>query len=160
DPATFDRLPMSWYKKQLAALKQKMKEKEIDAIWLRDPLNITYFTGYFYVGTERPYSVLLPVNEDAIFWFHPALDPDLVDTWWKTDSEYYFDFLHAEGGFPNKDQVSQGNTVDLFAWQLQGLKKHGFAEKAIGVDNEWTPSAMAKILATIPKASWRDISDV
>jgi hypothetical protein len=47
DPATFDRLPLSWYKKQLGRLKDKMKEKELDAIWLRDPLNIVYFTGFF-----------------------------------------------------------------------------------------------------------------
>src|SRR5437667_12679258 len=66
EPATFDRLPMSWYKRQIAALKEKMKEKEVDAIWLRDPLNITYFTGYYFISTERPYSVLLPVHEDAL----------------------------------------------------------------------------------------------
>jgi hypothetical protein len=104
--------------------------------------------------------VLIPVNEDAIFWYHPGLDRDLVKTWWNTENDYYFDFLHADGGFPDKNQVVQGPTVDLFEWQLKGIKKRGFAEKSIGVDNEWTPSAMGKIQAALPRASWKTIDDV
>jgi Xaa-Pro dipeptidase len=160
EPASFDRLPLSWYKKQVGKLKQKMKEREIDAIWLRDPLNITYFTGLFFIGTERPYSVLLPVNDDALFWYHPGLDRDMVTSWWSTENEYYFDYLHAEDGFPNKNQVVEGPTVDLFEWQLKGIKKRGFGEKTIAVDNEWTPSASGKIQNTLPHATWKTIDDV
>lgn len=159
EPATFDRLPMSWYKNQVGRLKDKMKEMEVDAIWLRDPLNITYFTGYYFISTERPYSVLLPVHDDALFWFHPALDRDLVSSWWSTGADYYFDFLHAEGGFPNEGVVMQGDTVDLFNWQLQGIKKRGFGEKTIAVDNEWSPSAMSKIQQALPHANWKQIDD-
>jgi len=158
-PATFDRLPLAWYKKQVEKLKGKMREKQVDAIWLRDPLNITYFTGYFFVSTERPYSVLIPVEKDAIYWFHPGLDRDLIESWWKTDSDYYFDYLHAEGGFPNKKTNEQGPTVDLFEWQLKGIKKYGYGDKTIGVDNEWTPSASGKIQTVLPKASWKTIDD-
>jgi Xaa-Pro aminopeptidase len=160
EPATFDRLPMTWYKRQIGKLKDKMKEKEVDAIWLRDALNITYFTGYFFISTERPYSVLLPVNEDAIFWFHPDLDRDLVNSWWKTGAESYFDFLHAAGGFPDQGKVVQGETVDLFNWQLRGIRSRGFGDKTIAVDNEWTPSQMGKIQQVMPHATWKQIDDV
>jgi len=160
EPAAFDRLPLSWYKNRIALLKKKMKEMEVGAIWLRDPLNIVYFTGLFFTTTERPFSVLVPVEEDALFWFHPGLDRDLVNSWWKSDAEYYFDFLHADGGYPNKGHVIQGPTLDLFEWQLKGIKKRGFGEKVIGVDNEWTPSAMGKIQEVIPGARWKTIDDV
>jgi len=72
--ASFDRLPLEWYKNQVGRLKAKMRELNADAILLRDPLNIVYFTGYFYINTERPYSVLIPVEEDSIYWFYPG--------WW------------------------------------------------------------------------------
>lgn len=55
-------------------------------------------------------------------------------------TSYYFDFLHAEGGFPNLGNVVQGKTVDLFEWMLKGLKKRGFGAKTIGVDSEFPPS--------------------
>jgi Xaa-Pro dipeptidase len=160
EPATFDRLPLSWHKKQVAKLKQKMEELEVDAVWLRDPLNITYFTGLHFTTTERPFSVVLPVKSDAVIWFYPGLDRDLVESWWKTDGDYYFDYLHADKGFPNKDEVVQGPTVDLFEWQLNSIRKRGFGEKAIAVDNEWAPSAMSKIQQVTPKASWKNIGDV
>lgn len=159
ESATVDRLPLGWHKKQVGKLKEKMEEQSVDAIWLRDPMNILYFTGLHFTTTERPFSVVLPVKGDAVIWFYPGLDRDLVESWWKTDGDYYFDYLHADKGYPNKDAVVQGPTVDLFSWQLAGIKKRGFGDKTIGVDNEWTPSAMAKIQQVIPQASWKTIED-
>ena len=99
-------------------------------------MNIIYFTGLFFTTTERPFSVFLPADRLASIWFNPGLDRDLVKTWWATESDYYFDFQHAEGGFPNEGKVQQGEQVDLFEWVLKGLKKRGYDGKRIATDKD------------------------
>ncbi|MFQ6108003.1 MAG: M24 family metallopeptidase [Candidatus Aminicenantales bacterium] len=158
EAATFDRLPLSWYKKTVKRLKEKVAEKGVKAVLLQNRWNLIYFTGLFHSTTERPFYVLFPVEEDAIYWYHPGLDRDLVATWWNTENEYYFDFLHAEGGFPEKGKVVKGKTVDLFEWLLGGLKKRGFGESLIGVDSEFPPSKMKKAKKILPGAKFVDIS--
>lgn len=160
EEATFDRLPLSWYKKTVERLKEKVAEKGVEAIVLQNRWNMVYFTGLFHSTTERPFYVLFPVKEDAIYWYHPGLDRDLVVTWWNTENEYYFDYLHAEGGFPEKEKVVQGKTVDLFEWFLEGLKKRGYGDKTIGVDTEFPPSRMKKIQRILPQAKFVDISPI
>jgi len=159
-PASFDRLPLSWYKSTVQRLKDKVAEKGVEVILLQNRWNLVYFTGLFHSTTERPFYVVFPVDKDAIYWYHPGLDRDLVTSWWSTENEYYFDFLHAEGGFPNKEKVVQGKTVDLFEWLLSGLKKRGFAEKTIGVDSEFPPSVMKKVKKILPQAKFIDISSI
>jgi len=156
--AAFDRLPLSWYKKTVSRLKEKVAEEGIEAIILQNRWNLIYFTGLFHSTTERPFYVLFPVKEDAIHWYHPGLDRDLVSSWWSTENDYYFDYLHAEGGFPEKGKVVQGKTVDLFEWLLEGLKKRGYGDKVIGVDTEFPPSRMKKIKKILPQAKFVDIS--
>ncbi|MBN1221610.1 MAG: aminopeptidase P family protein [Candidatus Aminicenantes bacterium] len=159
-PAKFDRLNLDWYKRTVQRLKEKVGEKGVDVILLQDERNLIYFTGLFHSTTERPFFAVFPLDEDALYWYHPGLDRDLVNTWWNTDNAYYFDFFHAEGGFPNLGQVSLGQTVDLFAWLLEGLKARGYGEKVIGVDMELPPSKMQKAAKILPKAQFVDISDI
>ncbi len=159
-PATFDRLPLSWYKATVKRLKERVGEKGVKAIVLQNPWNIIYFTGLFHSSTERPFYAVFPVDEDALYWYHPGLDRDLVTTWWSTENEYYFDFFHAEGGYPEQGKVATGKTVDLFVWLLEGLKKRGFGDKVIGIDTELPPSKLQKAKNTLPQARFEDISDI
>ncbi len=160
EEAGFDRLPLSWYKETVKRLKEQVGEKGAAAMLLQNRWNLVYFTGLFHSTTERPFYALFPMKEDAIYWYHPGLDRDLVATWWNTENDYYFDYLHAEGGFPNEGKVIQGKTVDLFQWMLDGLKKRGFADKVIAVDTEFSPSKMKKIKKILPKAKFVDISQI
>jgi Xaa-Pro aminopeptidase len=160
EPADFDRLPISWYKATVKRLREKAGERGIKAIVLQSPWNIIYFTGLFHSSTERPFYAVFPVDEDALYWYHPGLDRDLVTSWWSTENEYYFDFLHAEGGHPEKGQVATGKTVDLFEWLLSGLKKRGFGDKVTGIDTELPPSKLQKAKNFLPRARFEDISDV
>jgi Xaa-Pro aminopeptidase len=157
EPATYDRLPLSWYKKTAQRLKDRVAEKGVDAVLLQSRWNLIYFTGLFHTSTERPFSALFPVAEDSLFWFHPKLDDDLVTTWWSTDNEYYFDYLHAEGGFPDQGKAVQGQMVDLFEWTLECVKKRGFGDKVIGIDSELTPSKLKKFEKVLPKARYVNI---
>jgi Xaa-Pro dipeptidase len=142
-PATFDRLPLEWHQGRAKALQAHMVENGLAGAWLTDPMNIIYFTGLFFTTTERPFSVFLPADRLATIWFNPGLDRDLVKSWWATESEYYFDFQHAEGGFPNEGKVQQGEQVDLFEWVLKGLKKRGYDGKRIATDRELSPGKLA-----------------
>ena len=135
-PLNYDRLPLSWYKNTVKRFKDKVAAKGVEAIVLEDSWNMTYFTGNFMTRTERPCWVVFPVKEDGIFWYTPGLDNELVKSWWCTEMDYYYDFPHAKGGYPDKGRVIKWNTVDLFEWLLKGLKRRGFAEKVIGFDSE------------------------
>lgn len=157
--ADFDRLPLEWYKRTVGMLKERVKAKGIKAIVLTDRWNIIYFTGLFHSTTERPFNVVLPVDEDAVFWYSPGLDRDLISSWWSTGMEYYFDYLHSEGAYPNKGTVSTGKPVNLTEWLMEGLKKRGFGASTIGIDFEPTPSRMKAMQKVLPAAKWITISD-
>ena len=157
-PVGVDRLPLSWYKATVKRLREKAAEKGIDVIVLADQWNMVYFTGNFMTKTERPAWVVFPVKEEAIYWYTPGLDNELVKSWWCTEIDYYYDFHHAKGGYPDQGKIVKWNTVDLFEWLLQGLKKRGYGEKTIGFDSEFTPSTMKKFVKILPKARVVDIS--
>ena len=128
---------MPWYQNRVRKLKEIAAARGVDAILFRTDANIVYFSGCFRSGGERPTWVLFPLAErDTIYWYSPGLDRDLITSWWCTENESYFCYPHAEGGFPNRGALAKGKPVDLFAWMLEGLKKRGLAEKAIGTD--WT----------------------
>lgn len=156
--ADFDRLPREWYVAAIGRLRERLAEKGVDAVLLRDRWNIIYYTGLFHSTTERPFGVLIPFDTEALFWYNPGLDRDLVDTWWATGSDYYFDFLHAEGGFPNRGQVQQGRTVDLWEWTLRGVRERGYGEGTLGIDGELPPSAMQTLRRVMPDARVVDIA--
>jgi len=143
-PATVDRLPLEWHQARAKALQAYLGENGFAGVWLADPMNIIYFTGLFFTTTERPFSVFLPADRLATIWFHPGLDRDLVKGWWATESEYYFDFQHADGAFPNEGKVQQGAKVDLFEWVLKGLKKRGYDGKRIATDRDLSPRQLSK----------------
>ncbi len=157
-PVGVDRLSLSWYKDTVKRLKENVAAQGVDAVVLGDSWNMTYFTGNFMTQTERPCWAVIPVHEDGLIWYTPGLDNELVRSWWCTELNYYYDFPHAKGGYPDKGQVVKWNTVDLFEWLLEGLKKHGFAEKTIGFDSELVPSAREKAAKILPQAKVVDVS--
>src|SRR5499433_2532370 len=119
--ATTDRMTLEWHKQRAQRLRDKLAEDGYAGVLLTDRWNIIYFTGLWHTTTERMVNVFLPVQGEPV-WFYAALDRDLVKSWWYDDGESYFDWLHAEGGFPHEGKVQMGATVDLFAWMLKALK--------------------------------------
>lgn len=158
--ARFDRLPLEWYKRQTKLLREKCGEQGCAAVLLQNRWNIIYYTGLFHSTTERPFRVLLPVDEETLFWYSPGLDRDLVGSWWSTDNDYYFDFLHSRDGYPNRGDVFQNETVDLWEWTLKGIRERGFADKVIGIDWELSAHERAVAARVAPKLSFREIAGV
>jgi len=88
---------------------------------------------------------------------YPALDRDLVRSWWFGSGKTYFDFKDAEGSFPNEGKVVQGKTVDLFRFLLEGIKAHGIQGNKIGIDGELYPSESARAHEILPDVEWVNV---
>jgi Xaa-Pro dipeptidase len=137
EPADFFRLPLSWYKDKVRQLKATAADRGVDSgIFLTRRWNIIYATGLFHSTTERPFACFLPMDEDdALVWLNPYLDQQLVNDWWTTESNSYFDYHHAHGGFPSRGEVVQGDTVNLYRWWGQTLERLGYGGATIGLDS-------------------------
>jgi Xaa-Pro dipeptidase len=130
-----DRLEPDWYRRKVAQVQQKMKERKLNALVLLDATNIIYTVGYFHLSTERPLAVLIPQSGEPVM-FVPGLEVDQVKTWWVTDYESYFDFPGPE------------NRV---RWIFERVAKRGFATAQIGVE-EPRPSRMHQMSLGAPQA--------
>ena len=73
-------------------------------------------------------------EKDTAYWYSPGIARDIITSWWCTENEYYFCYPHADGGFPNKGKVVQGERGDLFRWLLGRLKHRGYENKLIATD--------------------------
>ncbi len=159
-PATVDRLPLEWHKATVKRLQEKLGERGLDGILLTDRWNIIYFTGLFHTTTERPFACFIPTKELAVHWFYPGLDLEPVRSWWFTDGDYYYDFPHAEGGYPDQGKVTSGPAVDLLQWRLDGIAKRGFGDKKIGLSQPPSVETMKRMTQILPQAGFEDVSDL
>lgn len=157
-----DRLPRAWYQAQSRRLREQARARGIDAILLQSDVNLVYFTGCFRGSGERTTWVLMPTSEsDTAYWFSPAIDRDLITSWWCTENTYYFCYPHAEGAFPNRGELpGRTNRVDLWEWVLKHLADRGLAGKTIGLDRELVPSAQRTFDRVLPGSKASDIGDL
>lgn len=134
--AATHRLPLPWYQAKARALKAAARARGVTGgILLTNRWNIIYATGLLHSTTERPFACFLPMDEEnGLVWLHPYLDQELVTSWWATKSFAYFDWQHARGGFPNRGQVVQGDTVNIHRWWGETLAGLGYDGKVIGID--------------------------
>jgi Xaa-Pro dipeptidase len=160
EPTKADRLPLDWNKATVKRFKDKLAERDIQAFLVRDPLNITYLTGYWHTTTERPQAAFMNRDDANPWFFYPALDRDLVTSWWFGGGRMYFDFKHGEGAFPHQGVVQQGETVDLFTFMLEGIKEHKVQGTRIGIDGELYLSELEKAKKVLPNVEWVDVQDV
>jgi Xaa-Pro dipeptidase len=159
-PATVDRLPLEWNKQQVGRFKESLAQRGIESFVLRDRWNVIYLTGYWHTATERPQAVFMNTDDDAPWYLYPALDHDLVTSWWFGAGWLDFDYLHAEGAFPELGKVVQGKTVNLFQFFLEGIKKHGVHGNKIALDGEFYPEQAATAKKVLPGVEWVNVSDV
>jgi Xaa-Pro aminopeptidase len=158
-PTKLDMLPREWRARQTRKLFDTIAKHSVSAVLLRDPNNVTYYTGYSFSSTERPQSVFFNRDDEAPWYFHPMVDNDLIRDGWYGGGRMYFDFPHAAGGFPNDGKVVTGPAVDLLEFMLEGLHEKGVQGGRIGVDGELYPSELAKFHKILPGIAIVDITD-
>jgi len=155
-----DRLPLEWHQSRTRALKERVRDRGIDALVFGNDQNAVYFTGCFRGSGERSTWVLFRMDEeDTVYWYSPGIDRDLVASWWATENDYYFCYPHAEGGFPNRGHVVQGPQVDLFEWMLEGLKRRGLAGGTIGIDWTLSEKQMTSVRKVIAGTRFVNVQD-
>jgi Xaa-Pro aminopeptidase len=159
EPAKYDRLPLEWNKATVKRFKDALAERDIQAFLVRDPLNITYLTGYWHTTTERPQAVFMNRDDPDPWFLYPGLDRDIVTTWWFGGGWTYFDFLHAEGAFPYKGTIDHGETVDLQEMLFRGIKEHGLQGNKLAVDGELYPSEQEKARKILGAVDFVNIAD-
>jgi Xaa-Pro aminopeptidase len=154
-PAVFDRLSQEWHRGRVAKIQERLKEEGLAGILLADRWNVIYFSGLWFTSTERPFMLFIPAEGATPTFFHPGLDRDLVGSWWIKDAESYFDFLHGEGAFPNREVVQMGPTVDLQRWIFKGLRKRGQGGRPLGTDFPITAEVEAAAAEILPGTTLR-----
>jgi Xaa-Pro dipeptidase len=148
-PSTLDRLPLEWSKERMKMLQAKLAAAGIEGIVLTDQWNIIYFTGLFFTTTERMIHCFIPTKGDHPIWFYPALDRDLIQSWWYEEGEMYFDWLDVADTMPQEGILKKGPTRNLWGWLMENLKKRGFAGKKLAADKELVPSAQKVVVDTL-----------
>ncbi|MDW8167529.1 MAG: aminopeptidase P family N-terminal domain-containing protein [Acidobacteriota bacterium] len=123
------RLPESWYRQTVKRLQERLAQRGLDGIILKDRWNIIYVSGLFHTTTERPFWLFVPTRGEPVF-FYPGLDKDLVNTWWIKEGEWYFDYPHA-GPF-NTLAYKAGPRADLLQWMLKGTGQARLRARASG----------------------------
>ncbi len=151
------RMTEAWYRRQIKKVQEKLGERGLKGIILKDPNNLNYLTGLFLTTTERPAWVWVPV-EGELAIFGPGLDRDMYRAWFIKDFEWYFDYPHA-GPF-GQVLFEKGPTVDLTAWMLRGVAKRGGGEGRIGVEAELAPSATKAMQVVLPRAQFVPAGDI
>jgi len=158
--ATYDRLPLEWHQATVKRFQERLLERGLDGALITDPWNIIYLTGLFFTTTERPFACFIPTRELQVHWFYPGLDKALVKGWWFTDGDYYYDFPHADGAYPDQGKVKTGPAVDLVEWQLRGVEKRGFGDKAIGLSESPSVKKLERMKNVLPRARFEEVGDV
>ena len=144
-----DRLPLSWSKERTRRLQARLAQAKYAGVLLTDQWNIIYFTGLFHTSTERMMHAFIPTVGEHPVWFYPALDRDLVRSWWYEDGDMYFDWLNVAGSAPQEGKVIRGPKQDLWRWALGGLERRGFGKKRLAVDKELVPSAQKAVVEVL-----------
>jgi hypothetical protein len=65
EPADFHRLPLSWYKEKVRAIKGEARERGVTGgLLFTDRWNLIYTTGLFHSTTQRPFAAFFPMDDE------------------------------------------------------------------------------------------------
>lgn len=139
------------YKSRITKIREYLTEQELDALYLVDSTSIFYLTGYFFITTERPAALIIPV-EGKITFLGPLLEEDHIPL--KTriieDVKTYRDY-------PGKK-----HPIHYFA---EFLREMNLANKCLGIDV--TTGAAGKwgyrgppISKKLPEAEFVEVKDL
>src|SRR5262245_17556303 len=155
-----DRLPLEWHKATVKRFQEKLLELGLDGALVSDPWNIIYLTGLFFTTTERPFACFIPARDLRVHWFYPGLDKALVRAWWFDSGDYYYDYPHAEGGYPDQGNVVSGPAADIVEWELRGIEKLGFGDKGIGLSESPLAKRLERMKNVLPRARFEEVGGV
>ena len=81
------RMTQSWYRTQIQRLQNRLGERGMRGIVLKESTNHNYLTGIFLTNTERPVWLWVPTQGELAI-FGPGLDRDMYREWFIKDFEW------------------------------------------------------------------------
>ncbi len=138
------------YAVRLQKVKEKMTQQGLDALFLSDPANMNYLTGYdgwsFYV----PQMVIVFLDEEEPYWFGREQDVNgaRATAWLSPDRLLFYgdDYVHSRWKHPMEV---------LAAW----IHKHKKNVKRAGVEMEayyFSPRALERLESGCPRVTFHD----
>lgn len=140
----------SEFMQRVHACKEKMLEKGLDVLYVSDPANMHYLTGYDAWSFYVPQAVIVSLDEDEPIWIGRGIDAACVPltTYLAPENVYsYLDtYVHSDHCHP-MDYIT-----DI-------MNMRGFGDKVIGVEMEsfyFTASSYRLMKRWLPNATIKD----
>ncbi|MGL5839882.1 MAG: M24 family metallopeptidase [Sphingorhabdus sp.] len=133
------------YEARLAATRARMEAQHLDAIFVIDPNNLYYLTGYSAMSNYVPQGVLITASTvQAVFRGMDVLGARL--TTWLSDDQIH--------GYPDAKLISATDTP----WHMirDMFERHGVANKRIGLDKSGgfiSPATWEMFMGLLPNAT-------
>lgn len=144
---------MAEYERRLKIVRQEMTERDIDVLFIEDPSNMNWLTGYdgwsFYVHQ----GVIVFHDEPPIWWGRRQDSNGAKRTVWMSDDHVHFyadNFVQSSVRHPMQDLSAI-------------LSRKGYANKRIGVELEnyyFSAKAFLTMQAELPNAEFVDATSL
>jgi Xaa-Pro aminopeptidase len=139
------------YRTRIERVREVLRRKKLDALYLTNTTSIFYLTGYSFIPTERPIALVIPLDGKITF-MGPRLEEDHVSLKTRLIEEVktYFDY------------PGEKHPIEYFAAFLRDM---GLARKRIGIDNKAGVAAMwgykgPPITRKLPDAKFVEMADL
>lgn len=141
------------YQDRLAPTRTRMREQGLDALWVTDPANMYYLTGYNAWSFYTPQGVLVPADGDPLLF---AREMD-------AHGAHLTTFLGPDRilGYP-EDHVQQRDRHPM-DWVASRLDEHGLAGTTLGVELDsyfFTPRAHEALRAGLARTRFVDSAEL
>src|SRR5206468_7277416 len=142
--------PRAEYLRRLAAVKAEMGRRDIDALFVSDPYNITYLTGYTAMSAYVPQGLVVSIHEEEPTFILRRMDaPAAIH---QTFMEHDKIIGYPEDLVGNPDMDGYDTVIDF-------LHEIGVANRGVGVELGNLPAQTAEKFKTrLPEATIVDFT--
>lgn len=132
------------YRARADRIRGEMRREGLDALFVMEPLNVWYVTGFWEYVPIRVEAVLVPADGECVFIVSKNEYEYAVKTSWIPDVRYYTEF-------PEKGRHQ--NPYDLIA---EAVRDRNLANGVIGIEEEFVPLAeYARLTTKLPDVEFR-----
>src|SRR5205809_2101952 len=172
--------PDEEYSERLARTRTRMGEAGVDVLLITDPANMNYLTGYDAWSFYVPQAVIVPLNDDAPYWYGRGMDAQsavltttlprdhilsYADDYVENPAKHPFEHLASvlkEHGRERARIGYEGNAYFFTARNLQVLNESKPHEKLVDFDLKvnWVRKAKSERKIEVSRKAARIIAHV
>ena len=143
--------PDEEYSERLARTRTRMGEAGVDVLLITDPANMNYLTGYDAWSFYVPQAVIVPLNDDAPYWYGRGMD---------AQSAVLTTTLPRDHILSYADDYVENPAKHPFEHLASVLKEHGRERARIGYEGNayfFTARNLQVLTESMPHAKFVDI---